>query len=201
MLAGYNNVVQATWPLGAILFTAAMLGQFAPPPPCPAERPVDDIIKQSKKKHRNSDPLPQVICTPECIERPITTPPTFPEAPQMEVSTKKSTSLTDAPETNSGDTCGEATKMAIEAAHDVEVGDSYFGQQNYRGALQRYSKAVEEKPGDLAIHVRLAQTFEKLRQIPEAIQEYKAAQKLAGPQKWLEQAKSSLMRLQHASGS
>jgi tetratricopeptide (TPR) repeat protein len=155
------------------------------------------MIKQSKKKHRNS-----VICTPECINRPITTPETFPDPPQVEVSSKNSTtSIEPESETHSVNSCGEAMKMAVQAAHDVEVGDSYFGQQNYTGALLRYNDAVEEKPGDLAIHVRLARTFEKLRHIPEAIQEYKTAQKLAGPRKWSEEAKSSLIRLQHASGS
>jgi outer membrane protein assembly factor BamD (BamD/ComL family) len=54
--------------------------------------------------------------------------------------------------------------MALEAAHDVEVGDYYLGRQQYNGALQRYNDAAEEKPEDLAIHVRLGRAFEKLRQ-------------------------------------
>jgi tetratricopeptide (TPR) repeat protein len=197
----YNNDVQANWSFAFVFLTAAVLAQSAPPP-CPADRPLDDIIQQSKKEHRNGNPLPQVICTPECINRPITTPETFPDEPQVEVSTRKSTSSTE-PESKANpiNTCGEAMKMAVRAAHDVEVGDSYFGHRNYSGALLRYNDAVEEKPGDLAIHVRLARTFEKLGQIPHAIQEYKTAQKLAGPQKWSEEAKSSLIRLQHASGS
>src|SRR5215467_2402713 len=43
-----------------------MLAQTAPPV-CPAERPVDEIIaeihkQQSNKKHRNSNPIPDVFC-------------------------------------------------------------------------------------------------------------------------------------------
>ena len=91
--------------------------------------------------------------------------------------------------------------MALEAAHDVEVGDYYFGRHNYRGALQRYNDAAEEKPEDLAIHVRLGRAFEKLGQLPDAIQEYKSAHDLAGPQRWSDEAKAALIRLQPAAGS
>src|SRR5580765_160468 len=69
-----------------------MLAQSTPPI-CPAERPVDDILaeihkQQSNKKHRNSNPLPDVFCIGGwCRGRsskptpPI--PPTVPEsAPQ-----------------------------------------------------------------------------------------------------------------------
>ena len=59
----------------------------------------------------------------------------------------------------------------------------------------------KKKPGDLAIHVRVGRAFEKLGQLPQAIEEYKAAQKLTGPQKWSEEAKSALVRLQPVTGS
>lgn len=87
-------------------------------------------------------------------------------------------------------------ELALEAAHDVDVGDYYFSAKNYNGALMRYKDAVEDKPRDAAIHVRLGQAFEKLGKIPEAIQEYKAGQELAGPEKWSDEAKAALVRLQ-----
>ena len=86
--------------------------------------------------------------------------------------------------------------IALDAAHNVDVGDYYFGQKNYNGALLRYNDALEEKPGDTAIHVRLGRIFEKLNQLPQAIEQYKEAQKLAGPKKWSNEASSSLTRLQ-----
>lgn len=73
--------------------------------------------------------------------------------------------------------------------------------KNYGGALERYNDAAEEKPGDIAIHVRLGRALEKLGQVPQAIQEYKSAQKLAGPQKRSEEAKAALVRLQPVTGS
>ena len=79
-------------------------------------------------------------------------------------------------------------ELALEAAHDVEVGDYYFSEKNYNGALMRYQSAVKDKPRDAAIHVRLGRAFEKLRRSPEAIQQYKAAQELSGPEKWLVEA-------------
>ena len=61
-------------------------------------------------------------------------------------------------------------KMALEAAHNADVGDQYFGQKNYNGALMRYEDALEGKPGDVAIHVRLGRVLEKLGRFPQAIE-------------------------------
>jgi tetratricopeptide (TPR) repeat protein len=88
-------------------------------------------------------------------------------------------------------------EMALQAAHDVEVGDEYFAAKNYNGALIRYKDAAEQKPGDAAILVRLGRVFERLGQLPKAIEQYKAAQELAGPAKWLDEAKAAVLRLQH----
>jgi len=97
------------------------------------------------------------------------------------------------------DKCDEAMELALEAAHNVEVGDYSFESKNYSGALLRYKDADEEKPDDAAIHVRLGRVFEKLGQLPEATDQYKAALDLAGPQKWSDEAKAALARLeQHA---
>ncbi len=95
------------------------------------------------------------------------------------------------------DKCNEAMEMALKAAHDVEVGDYSFAANNYDGALLRYKDAVEEKPGDAAIHVRLGRVFERLGQLPQAMEQYKAAQELAGPAKWSDEAKAAVLRLQH----
>ena len=86
--------------------------------------------------------------------------------------------------------------MALEAAHNIEVGDYEFEAKNYNGALLRYKDAAEEKPGDIAIHVRLGRVFEKLGRLPQAIEQYKAAQELAGPAKWSDEAKRAVLRLQ-----
>jgi tetratricopeptide (TPR) repeat protein len=90
-------------------------------------------------------------------------------------------------------------ELALEAAHDVEVGDYYFSQKNYNGALMRYKSAVEDKPQDTAIHVRMGRAFEKLGKLPEAIQQYKAAQEVQGSEKWSDEAKAALVRLQQPS--
>jgi tetratricopeptide (TPR) repeat protein len=87
-------------------------------------------------------------------------------------------------------------ERALEAARDVEVGDYSFDEKNYRGALMRYQDAANWKPQDIAIHVRLGRAYEKLKQLPQAVEEYTAAQKASGPQKWTDEAKAALQRLQ-----
>jgi len=182
-----------------------MLAQSAPPS-CPAERPVDDIItevhkQQSNKKHRNPNPFPDVICIwGWCRDHSSKqTPPTFPEStPQAKnPSENESTSSSRAPV----DKCNDAMEMALKAAHNVEVGDYSFATKNYDGALLRYKDAVEEKPGDAAIHVRLGRVLERLGQLPQAMEQYKAAQELAAPAKWSDEAKAAVLRLQHRQSS
>jgi len=167
---------------------------------------VDDIItevhkQQSTKKHRNPNPFPDVTCIwgwcrDESNKR---TPPTFPASapPAKNAGENESTSSSRVPV----DKCNDAVEMALKAAHNVEVGDYSFAARNYDGALLRYKDAVEEKPGDTAIHVRLGRLFERLGQLPQAIEQYKAAQELAGPAKWSDEAKAAALRLQRRQAS
>jgi hypothetical protein len=193
--------------LAFVFISAAAIAQSVSAS-CPADRPVDDIIaelqtQQSNKNQRNTTPLPQLTCSwGWCIDH-SRTPPTFPEpAPRADAATKPEISSS---HMSSGGTplerCGDAIRMALEAAHDVEVGDLSFAGKNYNGALLRYNDALGEKPGDLSIHVRLGRALEKLHQVPGAIEQYTAAQRLVGPKKWSDEATSALLRLQRPPGS
>jgi hypothetical protein len=192
-----------------IVFSAGMLAQSAPPS-CPSDRPVDDIIaeihkQQSSKKHRNSNPLPDVICIGGWCrghaskQKPPSVPESGPESapPTKDPGKNDGTSSSRIPV----DKCDEAMEQTLKAAHDVEVGDYSFSANNYGGALMRYKDAAEEKPGDAAIHVRWGRALEKLGQIPQAMEQYQAAQELAGPAKWSDEAKEAVLRLQHRQAS
>lgn len=91
--------------------------------------------------------------------------------------------------------------MALEAAYDVEAGDCYFQRLNYSGALQRYKTRPKKNREILPSMFELGRALEKLGQLPQAIEEYKAAQKLPGPRKWSEEAKSALALPQPVTGS
>ena len=187
--------------VATVILSAGALAQSAPPP-CPADRPVDDIIaevnkKQSKKNHRNSNPFPEVTCIFGWCRNHSRTPPTFPE-PAPKAETPKSSQDTSSSSISSSRTavdCDEAMERALRAAQDVDVGDYYFGEKNYKAAMLRYKDANEAKPDDIAIHVRLGRAFEKLDQLPQATEEYEAAQKLSGPKRWSDEAGAALMRL------
>ena len=184
-----------------------MLAQSATPS-CPADRPVDDIItevhkEQSKKKHRNSNPIPDVTCIfGWCRDASSKrTPPTFPDPVSVPPAKNPSGNDSESSSRPPVDKCNEAMELALKAAHNVEVGDYSFAAKNYDGALLRYQDAVEQKPGDAAIHVRLGRVFERLAKLPQAIEQYKAAQELAGPAKWLDEAKAAVLRLQQSKPS
>ena len=187
------------------LLSAGAFAQSAPSS-CPADRPVDDIIaevnkQQSKMKNRNSNPFASVTCIWGWCRDVARTPPTIPEnAPEAEIPANDSGVSSSSSNSSSNKTptskCLEATEAALEAAHNVDVGDYYFDGKNYKAALLRYKDACEGKADDAAIHVRLGRVLEKLEQFSGAVVEYKAAQKLPGPKKWVDEAGDSLARLQ-----
>lgn len=58
------------------------------------------------------------------------------------------------------------------AAKDVEVGEFYLRQKNYRAALERFNDALHYKPKDALATFRLAQTQEQLGLLEQAYRNY-----------------------------
>lgn len=185
-----------------LLLSAVAAAQSAAP--CPADRAVDDIIaeihkQQSKMKARNKNPLPDFVCVfGWCRQSPKNPSPAGEPAPTPAAPAEGSNSSSSA--TPSGySKCDEAMDRALEAAHDVDVGDTYFEEKNYRAAMMRYQDAEQQKAGDAAIMVRLGRAYEKLKEPGKALEQYQAAARLNGPEKWLDEARSGVTRL-HGSG-
>jgi hypothetical protein len=165
MFQRYNDRMRMLYAAVVVVVSAAMLAQSAPAS-CPADLPVDDIIaeilkQQSKKKHRNSNPLPDSICIGTWCLGPPRTPPTIPEptphaeTPSGQNTSSSSGSSSKSPKsspTNSKDECDQRMGQALEAAHNVDVGDYYFEQKNYNAALLRYKDALEAIPGGAEAH-------------------------------------------------
>ena len=198
---GYNGRVRLRCATVALILCAPLLAQPAPPA-CPADRPVDDFIadirkQQSKMGSRNKNPLPESICIFGWCRGAHTS--SVPQtAPRAETSQRADTP----PDSSASSSkpalskCDEAMERSLDAAHSVEVGDYYFADKNYRAALMRYQDALEQKPQDAAIHVRLGRVLEKLKQIPQALDHYAAAAKLPAPEKWVQEARDAQARLQ-----
>jgi tetratricopeptide (TPR) repeat protein len=191
--------------LAVVVLSAAVYADT--PTPCPADRPVDEIISeihrlQAKKNNRNPSLLPQIRCIWGWCRNDSATPPPVPgPAPRAEVpNTDNANATSESSSKSAAEKCERATDRALEAAHNVDVGDFYFNEKSYQAALLRYRDALEEKPDDAAIYVRVGRVYEKLKKIPEAIEHYGAAAKLAGPQKWTEEATAALARLQKRAG-
>ena len=60
------------------------------------------------------------------------------------------------------------------AAKDLEVGDFYLKQKNYKAAISRYRSALEYKANDAEATMRLAGVLEKVGELPEAAELYRA---------------------------
>jgi len=146
------------------------------------------------KKHRNKNPLPNSVCIggwckasgagkPDPRQLPTSHPPQTTGGGK----TGESSSKEDAEAVPASD--------PIAAAQSVEVGDYYYGEKKYRAALSRYQEALESKPDDAAIYIRLGRAFNKLGEATRAFENYDAslAADPAGP--FAEEARQAVERL------
>ena len=60
----------------------------------------------------------------------------------------------------------------LRAMKDVEVGDFYYKQENYKAAISRFREALQFKPNDAVATFKLAQSLEKIKQFEEARARY-----------------------------
>jgi tetratricopeptide (TPR) repeat protein len=81
------------------------------------------------------------------------------------------------------------------ALKDDEVGDFYFKQGNYKGALARYQDALIYKDNDAVANFKMAECYEKLGQPEEAIPHYQAYLRILPEGPFSKQAKKALKKL------
>ena len=78
---------------------------------------------------------------------------------------------------------------------DVEVGDYYYKNGNYKAALARFQDALQFKPHDAVATFKLAQTLEKMKQFPEARARYEEYLSILKDGPSAGEAKKALQRL------
>ena len=164
--------------------------QEAPAPsaqPCRDDRPVEEYMAElnKSKKQRNKNPLPTGVCLGSLCAGKAGAPPPEKAPPPASPQPKRGVG---AAESSSQETAAEAggeepLHDPMAAAQSVEVGDFYFGDKKYRAALSRYRDALEAKPDDAAIYLRLGRTFERLEEPERAYENYDASRiaEPAGP--------------------
>lgn len=169
--------------------------------PSACERSIDDYLAElrrskDKKQSRTRNPMPTDACVLGwCREvaGPTTHPPkdtnpkdtqeapdkqAGPAAAQGESSSKRSPEEIGVPP----DSVAPAECDPQQAAQDVDIGDFYFSQKSYKPALNRYRLALENKPNDPAIYLRLARTYEKLKDNDAALSNYRSVLEHSDPQ-------------------
>jgi tetratricopeptide (TPR) repeat protein len=87
------------------------------------------------------------------------------------------------------------------AMKDIEVGDFYFRQKNYKAALSRYQEALFYKPNDAVANFRSAQCFEELNSPQDAVEHYQAYLKVMPHGPFSRDAEKALAKLQGGPGS
>ena len=81
------------------------------------------------------------------------------------------------------------------AEKNIEVGDYYAKQKNYRAAISRYREALEYKPKDAVATYRLAQALEKNGDTHEAVRLYSEYLKILPNGPFSASAKKALEKL------
>ena len=161
-------------------------GQLVPlgPAECSDPHSVDDYITALHKRQRNKNPLPSDVCLfGGCIDTGVRPPePKPPESRSNTTNSANPANDSSSSKTQNDDIRRQlALDEAIKASKNVEVADEEFENKNYRAALSRYLEAMEQKPGDIAIHIRLAKTYELLVDPTNAYAHYYAALLLDDP--------------------
>jgi len=143
---------------------------------CGGGHTVDDYLAEKSKlrKKRSKNPLPSDTCIlgwcRDTSKIPTSHPPE--EVPPAPLSRPTSPSAT-------GESSSKPKQEPVcdpySAAQDVEVGDFYYQDKNYRAALNRYETALQSKPGDPGIFLRLGKTAEKLNDLDRAVREYQSS--------------------------
>jgi tetratricopeptide (TPR) repeat protein len=194
------------------LFLALACGAAAqeaapvPQPACYPDKPVDEYVAELQKRTKGTrNPLPSNICIfgrcsntgigPEERPREEPPPPARPPQPAPEAPAANESSSKESTADLRGALPAASDYDPIQAAHNVDVGDYYYRQKNYRAAAMRYSDALPQKPGDAAIHLRLGRALEKLKAPEPAYLEYDAVVKLAPEGKGADEARQAMERL------
>ncbi len=81
------------------------------------------------------------------------------------------------------------------ADKDVEIGDFYFSQKNYKAAASRYAEALEYKPDDAEATYKLALTKEKLGEKEDALAAYQSYLKILPEGPRAQDSKKGIERL------
>jgi tetratricopeptide (TPR) repeat protein len=102
------------------------------------------------------------------------------------------------PESTPGPDSGPAEFHAWDphrAMKNIEIGDYYYKQQNYRAALSRYQEALQWKPKDAEATFKLADAFEKLGDTIDAKDNYQKYLAILPKGPRSEEANKALARL------
>lgn len=83
----------------------------------------------------------------------------------------------------------------------VEVGDWYFKQENYKGAISRYREALEYKPHDAEATFKLAEVLNKTGDVSGAAENYTEYLKMMPNGPHAKKAKDALQKLKPANGN
>jgi|GEM_PF-2256219 len=178
---------------------------------CYKDKSVDEYIVELNKRQKGSrNPLPNDICIfGMCTHTGVGPKGKQPDPPPPDTSTTKPElkRRPEAGEANESTSKKQTAEVAgtlpaeassydpVSAARNVDVGDYYFRQKSYRGALNRYADAAKAKPGDAAIYLRMGRGWEKLGNPERAYLHYDAVLQLEPEGKSAAEAREAMARL------
>jgi tetratricopeptide (TPR) repeat protein len=149
--------------------------QAAPLPPSPPDMPIPDPASFPRHDDKAKSPVKRAVdrLTPLCVDW------IFHSCWVWGIG-------------NSTQTCEADLKFA----KNLEVGDTYFKEKNYRGAESRLREALEYKPNHPEATYKLAVSVDRLGRTGEACELYKAYLQLAPAGPYVDQARKALRKIE-----
>lgn len=83
----------------------------------------------------------------------------------------------------------------MKALKDIEVGDYYYKQENYKAAISRYREALEVKPRDAEATYKLAQVLDKTKDYAGAKENYEEYLKMLPNGPYAKKSREALKKI------
>jgi tetratricopeptide (TPR) repeat protein len=181
----YNMTVRYRYFFGAIL-CLALAGVAAAQEAPPVEQVPTDKSAPPPKDNRKNPPRSDNVPADESSSKQT----------QTDVSPPADDSKTHPEsELGSGDVDEFTSYSPMKAMKDIEVGDFYYKQENYRAAISRYQEALENKPHDAEATFKLAEALNKVGDTPGAVENYEAYLKILPNGPYAKKSKEALEKL------
>lgn len=174
------------------------------PPPAPEPAKSSDPLAFPEDQSRRAEQAAHGQSSASSSNSKKNDPLAFPEEESRRAQDAANPGYSSSAKPNSPPPPGDPGQMEViemkpynphQAEKDLDVGDFYYKRGNYKGAISRYHEAVQLRPGSPSATFKLADAYEKDKQLEQAAVYYSEYVRQYPDGKQISQARAALDRL------